>query len=115
MTLLFIYNSNSGSLNALLDAGHKLFSPSTYKCRLCALTHDVFSENETWKTFRTETHYPMEFYHKDEFEVKFPGVNMMYPTILKLENQQLTTVINPDILNEIIEVDGLIKKLKANI
>lgn len=115
MKLLFVYNANSGKLNALFDAGHKLLSPSTYKCSLCALTYDAFSENTTWKNFREESHFDMEFYHKNEFEEKFTNVKLMYPTILKLEGYQLTTVINTDILNEISDIESLIERLKFSV
>jgi hypothetical protein len=115
MTLIFIYNANSGKLNALFDAGHKLFSPSTYPCSLCDLTYDTFSENATWKTFRKESNIKMEFYHKDEFEKKFPSVNLIYPTVLKLEESQLTTVLTYEALNEIEDVDQLIKRLKTTL
>jgi len=112
MKLVFIYNANSGKINALLDAGHKLFSPSTYQCSLCALTYDTFTENNIWKTFRKESDLEMEFYHKDEFEAKFPEVNIMYPSVLKLKNNQLTTVITPEVLNTISDVNTLITQLK---
>ena len=115
MKLLFVYNANSGKLNALFDAGHKLFSPSTYKCGLCALTYNTFTENTVWKTYRKESNIDMKFYHKDEFEATFPNVKMIYPTILKLEGNQLTTVLNSDVLNEIKGVEGLIEKLKASL
>ncbi len=114
MTLLFIYNANSGKLNALFDARHKLFSPSTYPCSLCDLTYDTFSENAIWKTFRKESVLNMEFYHKDEFEAKFPSVNMIYPTILKLECNQLTTVLTDEVLNEIPNVEALIERLRSS-
>lgn len=115
MKLLFVYNANSGALNALFDVGHKLISPSTYGCSLCALTYDTFTENTIWKAFRAESDLDMEFYHKDEFEEKFPSVKMSYPTILKLEGNQLTTVLNPDVLNEISDVEDLIERLKVSI
>ncbi|BAO75091.1 hypothetical protein [Winogradskyella sp. PG-2] len=115
MTLLFIYNANSGKLNALFDAGHKLFSPSSYPCSLCHLTYDTFTENATWKKFRKESHLVMEFYHKDEFEAKFPKVKVIYPTILKLESHQLTTLLTDEVLNEIKNVEALIKKLKISL
>ena len=115
MKLLFVYNANSGKLNALFDAGHKLISPSTYKCSLCGLTFDTFTENITWKNFRAESQLEMEFYHKDEFESLFPSVKLMYPTILKLENNQLTTVLNPDVLNRISNVETLIERVTSNI
>lgn len=115
MKLIFVYNANSGKLNALFDAGHKLFSPSTYPCSLCALTYDSLSENTTWKTYRKESNLNIEFYHKDEFEANFPSVKMIYPTILRLEDQQLTTVLSEDVLNEILDVEALIERLKTSL
>jgi hypothetical protein len=115
MTLLFIYNANSGKLNALFDAGHKIFNPSTYPCSLCALTFDTFTENKTWKDFRKESNLNMEFYHKDEFMSKFPNVKIAYPSVLKLENNQVTTLFNNEVLNEILNIDELILSLKKNL
>ena len=115
MKLLFIYNANSGPLNTLFDVGHKILSPSTYNCSLCALTHNTFSENKVWKNFRSKNNFEMEFYHKDEFEKKFSSVKLMYPTILKQENNELTTVLNPEVLNEIPNVESLIALLKSRI
>jgi hypothetical protein len=83
MTLLFIYNANSGKLNALFGVGHKLISPSTYKCNLCALTFDTFSENNIWKSFREESEIAMEFFHIDEFEKEFPEEKFEYPNYFK--------------------------------
>lgn len=115
MNLLFIYNSNLGKINALFDAGHKLFSPSTYQCSLCALTYGVFTENSIWKTFRTESNLTIDFYNKDQFEGKFPNDNMIYPVILKLKGHQLTTALNNEILNDISNVEELIDRLKSNL
>jgi hypothetical protein len=115
MKLLFIYNANSGKLNALFDAGHKLFSPSNYPCSLCALTYDTFTENTIWKLFRKESPLSMDFYHKDEFEAKFPNVKLIYPTVLKLEAHQLSTVLTDDVLNEISDVNELIERLKLEL
>ena len=115
MTLLFVYNANSGTLNALFDAGHKLFSPKTYQCNLCALTFDTFTENTIWKSFRNENSVAMEFYHKDEFEAKFPNDTISYPAILKLEKDQLTTIFDDKALSEISSVDELISQLKTTL
>jgi len=53
--LIFVYNANSGKLNSLLGSAHKLFSPKTYSCNLCALTHYLFHENTQWELFREST------------------------------------------------------------
>lgn len=115
MKLLFIYNATSGKLNALFDTGRKLLSPSTYPCSLCTLTYDAFTESSIWKNFRKESHLDMEFYHKDEFEDKFPNVNMIYPAILKLEDQQVTIVLTNEVLNDILDAEELIKRLQSSL
>lgn len=115
MKLIFVYNANSGRLNALFDAGHKLLKPSTYPCSLCHLTFDAFSENLKWKAFRQESDKEMEFYHKDEFESKFPNVNVLYPSVLKLEGNAISTVLNNEVLDKIIDVEALIEKLKSTL
>ncbi|MBU0498608.1 MAG: hypothetical protein KJ558_05035 [Gammaproteobacteria bacterium] len=49
--LLFVYNADSGLFNTLADIGHKIFSPGTYQCDLCALTHGYFQERIEWRAF----------------------------------------------------------------
>ena len=49
--LLFVYNADSGLFNTLTDIAHKMLSPKTYTCNLCAITHGLFSEKEEWKEF----------------------------------------------------------------
>ncbi|MEH6537967.1 MAG: GTPase [Psychroserpens sp.] len=115
MTLLFVYNANSGALNALFDVGHKLFSPSTYQCNLCDLTYDTFKENKIWKAYRKESSIAMEFYHKDEFKVKYPDENMSFPSILKLENNSLTLLFDDTTLNKIASIEALITLLKTTL
>lgn len=85
MKLIFVYNAESGKINALLDAAHKVVSPSTYACDLCALTFGSFSENGVWKEFRQRSEVPMEFYHSDEFEKAYASKwlpKYTYPILL---------------------------------
>ncbi|MBC7930780.1 MAG: hypothetical protein H7Z38_09495, partial [Rubrivivax sp.] len=49
--LVFVYNADSGLFNALTDIAHKAFSPATYQCNLCALTHSTFGMRKGWKRF----------------------------------------------------------------
>lgn len=109
MKLVFVYNAKSGKINALIDVGHKLFSPKTYQCSLCALTYDIFSENKLWKNFRIKTDIEMEFFHIDEFEKQFQKTNYNYPIILSEENSELETFIDSDKLNQIENLESLIK------
>jgi len=109
--LLFVYNAKSGKINMLFDVGHKLFSPSTYSCNLCALTFDTFSENKTWKQFRKKSNIKMTFYHIDEFEKEFPNQQFEFPIILKQTNSDLNIFIDKEELNRITNVESLIEVL----
>ena len=65
--LLFVYKAKSNLLNPVFNYAHKIISPSTYECKLCKLTHDNFSEKESWLTFKKEYKTPIEFFHKNKF------------------------------------------------
>ncbi|MGB5980832.1 MAG: GTPase [Nonlabens sp.] len=94
--LIFVYNANSGKLNAWLDSAHKIVSPKTYQCRLCDLTYDIFKENEDWARFRESviTSNPnllLEFLHIDEFEKKYWSKwlpKYEYPIILEKSEEE---------------------------
>jgi hypothetical protein len=112
-SLLFVYNAHSGSLNALLDMAHKLFSPSSYQCPLCTLTFDTFNENKQWKQFREQSKVNMEFYHIDEFEKVFPNEMFEYPVVLKQNENGLEVFLTKTELNALKSLDDLIKHLKS--
>ena len=60
-SLLFVYNAKSGIANILIDISYKLLSPETYSCNLCAITHNTFTENKTWKKYRLTSNIDMSF------------------------------------------------------
>ena len=109
--LLFVYNANSGTRNAILDSMHKVFSPSTYQCSLCDITFGVVSENKEWKKFREESELTMEFLHKDEFQKNF-GVQMAkaysLPVILIKEETELQILVKTQELDQLISAKELI-------
>ena len=86
MELILVYNAESGFFNIIKDALHKVISPSTYQCNLCALTYGTVSMKDEWKTFIYKLKIPTEFLHRDEFlrklkshphnvgDVEFPAV-----------------------------------------
>jgi hypothetical protein len=43
-SLLFVYNADSGVFNLVTDIAHKIFSPQTYACQLCCITHGNFED-----------------------------------------------------------------------
>lgn len=111
MTLIFVYNADSGAINTIMDVGHKLFSTKTYPCSLCALTYDTFTEKKAWKSFRKKSTLDMVFYHKDEFESIYPNTNFTYPVILRKNDLNFTEVLSHKDLDYITDVNVLIEKL----
>jgi hypothetical protein len=107
MKLIFVYNADSGMLNTVKDISHKLFSPQTYDCFLCSLTHDTFKENSEWKAFRSGSAIEMVFLHRDEFEERY-NRKMEYPIILK-ETDSLETVISKETLASYSSLGDLIQ------
>jgi len=102
--LLFIYNAKAGFVNMILDGAHKLMSPSTYPCSLCAITYGNFSEKSVWKRFRKEFRIPIEFVYKDEFEQQYAskfGHKYSFPIVLaeSNQNQNFEIFIKTDELN----------------
>ena len=69
--LVFVYNADRGFFNMMADISHKVLSPSTYPCNLCALTHDAFSMRKEWRDFLAKIKPPLTFLHRDEFRKEF--------------------------------------------
>lgn len=112
-TFIFIYNANSSKINAVYNAFHKLISPSTYPCSLCALTYGNFSEKKKWKQFKDRTNSELLFLHKDEFEEDFPEINTDYPTVLKKEKNKVSLIMGRERLDDFKNVEELISALEA--
>ena len=108
MELLFIYNADSGKLNALFDIGHKIVNPESYSCNLCNLTHGTFAERKEWKRFRESTSLDLIFLHRDEFEMQF-GQTFSYPIVLKKEEGGLEVFVSTEELNSVSDPTKLIE------
>ncbi|RXG14004.1 hypothetical protein DSM03_101118 [Leeuwenhoekiella aestuarii] len=90
--LIFVYNAHSGRFNAHLDSLHKVLSPATYSCKLCKLTHGIFRERTSWKTFREKSSFEMEFLHKDKFLKKYNSLEytkLNFPVVLKEDDNNI--------------------------
>jgi len=76
--LLFVYNADSGLLNAAVDYFHKILSPSTYPCSLCAITYGNQGMRPDWKEFVIQLPVQSTFLHRDELRKKYPEL-AQYP------------------------------------
>lgn len=101
-TLIFVYNANGGLLNAARDAVHKLLSPSTYPCSLCALTYGAVSKRPAWRVFLANTGMPALFLYRDEFRAELDTRDLPLPAILLGGAGPV-----PEVLVSAAELDGL--------
>jgi hypothetical protein len=69
--LVFVYNADSGAMNAFKDFFHKAFRKSTYQCNLCAVSFGAFGMKKEWKEFVNDLELPVEFLRKDQFQFDF--------------------------------------------
>ncbi len=69
--LIFVYNANSDLFSSVTDFAHKILSPSTYQCHLCALTYGNILIKQEWKSFIESLPIETVFLHKNEFEKEY--------------------------------------------
>jgi hypothetical protein len=75
--VVFVYNLDGGLFNEVTAYAHKMFSPKTYPCNLCALTHSLLGAKQDWTAYLRELKeagIETEFIHRDEVAKRLPGM-----------------------------------------
>jgi hypothetical protein len=112
-TLVFVYNADSGLFNSLTDLAHKIFSPKTYQCNLCAISYSVAGMKKDWREFLAGLDLQMEFLHRDELKESHGVEDAPLPAIFKKNGNELETWIDADAINACRNIDDL-KQLILN-
>ena len=110
-TIIFVYNANSGLFNTLGDIAHKLFSPQTYACNLCGITHTPLGMRKEWKEYLEGLHVKKVFLHADEFKSRYGMDNMELPALFLEIGGEAKIWINAEEINgcaSMEELQGLI-------
>ncbi len=105
--LVFVYNADSGVFNTLADAAHKIFSPQTYACNLCALTHTAIGMRREWKRFLDGLDSPLEFLHADELKARYGVDGVPLPAVFKRDGERLEVLVGADSINACRTLDDL--------
>jgi hypothetical protein len=116
--LIFVYNANSGSINAVKDSLHKWLQPKSYSCALCSLTHNFLGEATQWKKFKAGFSGTLSFYHKDQFLKAFASKWLPkydFPLVLIKEQEELSIFMNSDQLNSFKDLNTLIKAINQQL
>ena len=114
LELIFIYNVKSGVVNELIDFAHKIVSPETYDCNLCAISYGAFSMKKKWSTYIETLPFKSTFTYKDKFS-KNGYSNIKFPSVFIRSNENLEEIISATEINEIKNLDQLIGLLNQKL
>ena len=112
--LVFVYNADSGLFNTVTDIAHKIFSPSTYSCQLCSLTHGYLAEREEWRNFISSLGQPCEFLHRDELPETDIPEGVSFPAVLLKRHGNLQICLNAPELNQCETLDELKQRIRES-
>lgn len=105
--LVFVYNAESGIFNTVSDIAHKIFSPETYSCNLCALTYGNFAIRSEWKEYLESLKAEFEFLHRDELATKYGLSDLSLPAVLLKNGNALQVWIGVEEINDCHSLDDL--------
>ena len=114
LELIFIYNAKSGVVNELIDFAHKIVSPETYDCNLCAISYGAFSMKKKWSTYIETLPFKSTFTYKDKFS-KNGYSNIKFPSVFIQSNEKLDEIISATEINGIKNLDQLIDLLNQKL
>jgi len=118
MKLIFVYNADRDLFSSVTDFAHKILSPSTYQCNLCALTYGNFSVKREWRNFIGALPFKTVFLYKDEFFKRFK-TQVILPAVFILSDNAIKEIIsaseieNCKSLNELKSL--VVSKLKEHV
>lgn len=113
--LVFVYQADSGLFNTVTDIAHKIFSPQTYNCKLCAITHSYFSVRDQWTEFVKELPVECDFLHRDEFAKQYPTVKHELPAVFIQGEGELNIFIASNEINTCNTLNELEELIRTRI
>ncbi len=105
--IVFVYNADSGVFNTLSDIGHKIFSPQTYQCSLCEITHSIFTVRGEWKSYIESLGVTCEFMHRDEFVKQYGTDEKDFPAVYIASEQGINRCLGPEEINQCGDMEEL--------
>ena len=108
--LIFIYNAKSGIVNEFLDLAHKIISPSTYNCNLCAISYGNFTMKKKWSDYISSLPVRSTFTYKDKVS-EYGYNNIELPSIIFRNGSRSKVIISSEEINKLKKIDQLINIL----
>lgn len=98
--LVFVYNSEKGFINGMMDTMHKWFSPSTYQCNLCAITHGGFGMHSEWKEFLDNLNMEIDYLGISDLKAQYGITAIELPAIFVSEADELSVLVSAEQINQ---------------
>jgi hypothetical protein len=116
MRLIFVYNADAGIVAGLFDLAHKLVSPATYPCSLCAVTYGTFGMDRRWRNYLATLPVPVAFFHRPDFHAAYPKLaGAPLPLIARDDDGHVTILLDADALAPLTTVSALIAALDERV
>lgn len=115
MKLIFVYNAEAGIAAGIMDSIHKLVSPATYTCDLCAITYGLTRMDPKWKAWLKAQPFDSVFHHRPDFHAVYPGVDVALPVILTDLAGRIDTLVSAADFKDTPSVDALIALIERRI
>lgn len=114
--LVLVYNAEAGLLAGALDSLHKLVSPATYACDLCAITYGLTSMKREWRDYLDGLGMDMVFHHRPDFRASFPAQADWPLPLVALETEgRLALLLGPADFRGLTSVADLKAALAARL
>ena len=113
--IIFVYNADGDVFSLLGDFAHKIFSPKTYNCNLCAITHGNFGMKNEWREYIKTLKVPFEFLHADQFKAKYKIPDAELPAVFAHQNGKVKEIIDADAINCCQSIEDLKRAIDAQI
>lgn len=110
--LVLVYNADAGIVAAMLDSVHKLVSPATYPCSLCAVTYGPLAMRARWRDYLLALQLPVEFRHRPDFRAAYPAAaDIDLPLIGLARGGDIEVLLSARDLDDLRDLDALVAAL----
>ena len=110
--LLIVYNADAGPVAALIDLLHKIVSPATYPCALCAVTYGPVAMKAAWRDYLATLPLAVAFFHRPDFHAAYPALaDAPLPLIARDDRGEVAVLLDAAALARLTSVDALIAAL----
>jgi len=95
--VIFVYNAESGLFSALSDYVHKIVSPETYSCSLCAVTYGNLGMRRAWAQFVKSLPARVIFTYRDRLRDEDTIMkSATLPAAFIIDNQETRLVLTAE-------------------